>query len=58
MAEHGWEKLYIERDGRKVYAYIDRCSDCRVLRSFTAKNVFRYRKQNWTFDEPSCKEAS
>lgn len=68
MAEHDWEKLFILRDDPRgsgqmepIYAYLDRCRNCRILRNTVAK-PFWYMQPKWKIQtpslwEPECKEA-
>jgi len=68
MAEHDWEELFILRDDPRgsgqmdpLYAGLDRCRNCRLLRS-TVALPFCYMKPNWirqtpSLGEPACKEA-
>ena len=63
MAEHDWEELFIKREDVPphemfVYAGLDRCRNCRGLRS-TVSQPFWYFTPKWPNTvEPACVETS
>lgn len=50
---HEWVKLFVEKEGVYFYTYLDRCSNCRTLRS-TPKEPFWYMSPSWAPEEPEC----